>query len=172
MTETRTIIGALGLAALLLGGCATTGPGAPVSDAGEPDQPSQTTEPETRPESRRESTEPSGDNGGWQITQPQDEPEPQTAPPRSSGPNSAVVSLLNQAAGYYQQNDYPRAIASAERALRIDRRSAEAYLVLAKSYYQSGDETQAAQFARQGLRYSGDNRKLDRALNSVLADVE
>ncbi|WP_020210876.1 tetratricopeptide repeat protein [Gilvimarinus chinensis] len=164
-----------GVLLMLLGGCSTTsGPGAPVSDAGGAPAPPSQRQPEQ--EQAPEPETPQRDNGGWQITQPpaerQTAPNTQPATPRAAGTNSAVNSLLNQADGYYQQADFSRAIASAERALRIDRRSAKAYLMLAQSYWQMGGLSQAEQFARQGLRYAGDDRALTRALNSVLAEVE
>lgn len=68
--------------------------------------------------------------------------------------NNALGSLISQAQNQFSDGDYQAAIATAERGLRIDRRTPELYLVLAKSYLQLGQGEQAAQFANQGLRYS------------------
>ncbi len=76
---------------------------------------------------------------------------------------NAVGSLITQAQNQYQQGNYQGAIATAERGLRIDRRTPELYLILAKSYLQLGQTDQSAQFANQGLRYStsGSNEAAD-----------
>ena len=68
--------------------------------------------------------------------------------------NPAVTSLLNQARGQYQAQNYLGAIATAERALRIDRRAADIYLLLAQSYMQLDQPHKAKMFVQQGLRYA------------------
>lgn len=149
---------------VLLAGCASQ-PGAPVSDAGE----SRGGVLDTRPAGAPEQTEtPAEDNSGWRLSQP--EPA-KPAPPPGGNSDSAVNALLGQAERYYGDGDYQHAIASAERALRIDRRSARAYLLLAQSYWRLAVPAQSEQFARQGLRYSGSDASLTRALETVLAQV-
>lgn len=66
----------------------------------------------------------------------------------------AVISLTNQARAQYNARNYQAAIATAERGLRIDRRSADLYLVLAQSYLQMAMPKQAEQFVQQGLRFA------------------
>ncbi|QEI11081.1 tetratricopeptide repeat protein [Cellvibrio japonicus] len=68
--------------------------------------------------------------------------------------NPAVESLLRQARTQYQSQNYQGAIATAERGLRIDRRSADLYLVLAQSYVQLALPQKAKMFVQQGLRYA------------------
>ena len=66
----------------------------------------------------------------------------------------AVKNLVDEAWGHYQNNDPSRAIAVAERAQRLDVRSADVYLVLASSYLALGKQQVAEQFARRGISYS------------------
>jgi tetratricopeptide (TPR) repeat protein len=68
--------------------------------------------------------------------------------------SNATASLVSQARAQYQAKNYQGAVATAERALRIDRRSPEVYLVLAQSYVQLANKQLAMQFAQQGIRYS------------------
>lgn len=68
--------------------------------------------------------------------------------------NAAVTSLLGQARSQYQQGNYLEAIATAERGLRIDRRAADLYLVVAQSYVQLDQPHKAKMFVQQGLRYA------------------
>jgi tetratricopeptide (TPR) repeat protein len=66
----------------------------------------------------------------------------------------ATDSLANVARAQYQSKQYQSAIATAERGLRIDRRSAPLYLVLAQSYMQLDMPQKAMNFVQQGLRYA------------------
>jgi hypothetical protein len=66
----------------------------------------------------------------------------------------AVGNLLETAWNHYRNNDFDVAIAVAERAQRLDARSAEVYLVLARSYLSQGKKYIAEQFAQRGLNYS------------------
>lgn len=68
--------------------------------------------------------------------------------------NPAALSLARQARGQYQAQDYQGAIASAERGLRIERRAADLYLVLAQSYVQLGSPDKAKLFVQQGKRFA------------------
>jgi hypothetical protein len=81
-------------------------------------------------------------------------PEPVKPAPTVVTPNPAVESLIRQARGQYQSQNYQGAIATAERGLRIDRRSADLYLVLAQSYVQLALPQKAKMFVQQGLRYA------------------
>lgn len=81
--------------------------------------------------------------------------------------NPALGSLVSQAQTQFGQGNYQSAIATAERGLRIERRSPELYLVLAKSYLKLGQADQAAQFANQGLRYSLGGSKEAKALEET-----
>lgn len=68
--------------------------------------------------------------------------------------NPAALSLANQARSQYQRQDYQGAIATAERGLRIERRAADLYLLLAQSYVQLGAPGKAKLFVQQGLRFA------------------
>ena len=76
------------------------------------------------------------------------------APVVPNASSNATASLVSQARAQYQARNYQGAVATAERALRIDRRSPEVYLVLAQSYVQLANKQLAMQFAQQGIRYS------------------
>lgn len=81
-------------------------------------------------------------------------PRTSTASVIAKPANGALASLVNQAQTQLSSGNYQAAIATSERGLRIDRRTPELYLVLAKSYLKLGQVDQAAEFANQGLRFS------------------
>ena len=92
---------------------------------------------------------------------------PQTQAPAPVATSNATASLVGQARAQYQAKNYQAAIATAERALRIDRRSPEVYLVLAQSYVQLANTQLAMQFAQQGIRYSQAGTELAKTLAQV-----
>jgi len=92
---------------------------------------------------------------------------PQTKAPAPTASSNATASLVSQARAQYQAKNYQAAIATAERALRIDRRSPEVYLVLAQSYVQLANTQLAMQFVQQGIRYSQAGTELAQALMQV-----
>ncbi|GGY80001.1 hypothetical protein GCM10011613_26260 [Cellvibrio zantedeschiae] len=92
---------------------------------------------------------------------------PQTQAPVPTATSNATASLVSQARAQYQAKNYNAAIATAERALRIDRRSPEVYLVLAQSYVQLANTQLAMQFVQQGIRYSQAGTELAQALVQV-----
>lgn len=102
---------------------------------------------------------------------PDEETAPTEQPPATVAPqpSSAVTSLINQARGQYNARNYQVAIATAERGLRIDRRSPELYLILAQSYLQLAMPQQAEQFTQQGLRYAPSGSGIAEALLRVKA---
>lgn len=93
--------------------------------------------------------------------------EPVAVQPQQPLVNPAVSSLINQARGQYNARNYPAAIASAERGLRIDRRTPELYLVLAQSYLQQSNAAQARQFVQQGLRFAQAGSPVSESLKRV-----
>ncbi|MBU2886092.1 tetratricopeptide repeat protein [Gilvimarinus agarilyticus] len=148
------------ISAVLLASCASHTP-APVSEAGggqtlDPSV-SQPSPDATEPQQPAESGEPSA---------------PAPVQPSMGNRDSAVAALLERSLSEYRRGRYPQSVATAERALRIDRRNADIYLLLAKNYYRLEDNQQAAQFAQRGLRYCGDDRslkwELERILNKTL----
>mgnify|MGYP002712292809 CR=1 FL=1 len=85
------------------------------------------------------------------------QPQPGAVPAPVPAPavlNPAAQSLARQATSQYQRQDYQGAIATAERGLRIERRAADLYLVLAQSYVQLGLPDKAQMFVQQGLRFA------------------
>jgi len=92
------------------------------------------------------------------------QPAPQTQAPLPAASNNAVSSLVTQARAQYLAKNYQGAIATAERALRIDRRAPDVYLVLAQSYIQLANTQLALQFVQQGIRYSQAGTELAQTL--------
>lgn len=86
------------------------------------------------------------------VVQPQPGALPKPAPAVSLNP--AALSLAKQARNQYLAQDYQGAIATAERGLRIERRAADLYLVLAQAYVQLGQPQKAEMFVQQGLRFA------------------
>lgn len=85
------------------------------------------------------------------------QPQPGAVPapvPAAAVLNPAAQSLARQARSQYQAQDYQGAIATAERGLRIERRAADLYLVLAQSYVQLALPEKAKMFVQQGLRFA------------------
>lgn len=122
----------------LLVGCATTReqePPAPVIDKSVPTEKTEIKPPEKPP---------------TPVTPPVPVPQTKTVAPVGN----AVVSLAAQARAQYEAKNYQGAVATAERGLRIDRRAAELYLILAQSYVQLANTQLAQQFVQQGIRYS------------------
>jgi tetratricopeptide (TPR) repeat protein len=92
---------------------------------------------------------------------------PEQAPAPVPSTSTAVTSLVNQARAQYNTRDYQSAIATAERGLRIDRRSAELYLILAQSYVQLAMPEKAGQFVQQGLRFAPSGSPVAESLRRV-----
>lgn len=139
MNKSLSLLFIAGLLSLMVGCASTTYDLPPVSDSDTTDaeEPAQTY-PAGEPAPSIDSVE----------------PEAQTPAPVQPSTNPAVTSLTNQARAQYNTRDYQAAIATAERGLRIDRRSPELYLIIAQSYVQLAMPQRAEQFVQQGLRYS------------------
>ncbi|MGK2914123.1 MAG: tetratricopeptide repeat protein [Porticoccaceae bacterium] len=117
------------------------------------------------------------------------EPEPPAAKPPPSRPTvpeppaikrpverpapaqAAVAGLLQQAWGHYRSNNFDGAIAVAERAQRLDPRDAEAYLVLASSYFAQAQYDQTARLAQRGIAYSAPGTIVRGRLEQLLRQV-
>jgi hypothetical protein len=119
---------------LAIVGCTTT------SVTSTPPSPAPTTKPQVQP-------------GQPAVVQPQPGAVP-TPVPATPALNPAALSLAKQARSQYQAQDYQGAIATAERGLRIERRAAELYLVMAQSYIQLALPGKAKMFVQQGLRFA------------------
>lgn len=88
------------------------------------------------------------------ATPPVVQPQPGVVPKPAVSLSPAAVSLARQARNQYLAQDYQGAIATAERGLRIERRAADLYLVLAQAYVQLGQSQKAEMFVQQGLRFA------------------
>ncbi|HSC69447.1 MAG TPA: hypothetical protein VLC79_17265 [Cellvibrio sp.] len=104
------------------------------------------------------------------VVQPAPTAVPKPAPVVAA-PNPAVQSLARQARSQYQAQDYQGAIATAERGLRIERRAADLYLVLAQSYVQLALPEKAKMFVQQGLRFAAPGSETEQSLARVQATV-
>ena len=95
-----------------------------------------------------------------------DETTPAPEPTVARGAE-AIDSLAVTAAQDYNRGDYQAAIATAERGLRINRRSPDLYLVLAQSYLKLGQQDRARSFVGQGLRYAAPGTPVYHSLQRI-----
>lgn len=95
-----------------------------------------------------------------------DETTPAPEPALARGAE-AIDSLAVTAAQDYNRGDYQAAIATAERGLRINRRSPDLYLVLAQSYLKLGQQDRARSFVGQGLRYAAPGTPVYHSLQRI-----
>ncbi len=65
-----------------------------------------------------------------------------------------VEKLVIQSRQEYSNKNYEQAINLAEKGLRVNRKEARLYLVLAKAYKAEKNTKQSNYFAKQGLRYA------------------
>lgn len=89
---------------------------------------------------------------------------PEPVPEAPGDAREAIDSLRLQAEQYVADGEWQKAIAMAEHGLRLDRRHAPFYRLLAESYRGVGDIQAAESFARQALRFCGDHCAEERAL--------
>ena len=82
--------------------------------------------------------------------------------------SEAVKYLLDSAEQAIRADDYSRAQSLADRALRIERRSARAYLVFAEVQHRTGNIGGALDFARQGLAYASEDSDVGQELVKIL----
>lgn len=80
----------------------------------------------------------------------------------------AVKYLLDQALQALENNETERAIALSDRALKVDRKSPRAYLVLAQAYYLEKRSDRARITARQGLLYTSAGSFIGRQLSKIV----
>lgn len=104
------------------------------------------------------------------VVQPQPGAVPKPVPVIALNP--AAQSLAKQARQQYLSQDYQGAIATAERGLRIERRAADLYLVLAQSYVQLALPEKAKMFVQQGLRFAAPGSDVAQGLARVQEMVD
>lgn len=112
-------------------------------------------------------------NQSGTIDQIEDEATEDQAPVATTPENLApevyaVEHLLNQAEQAGSQRDFDLAEALAERALRIQRTAARAYLVLAQVQVGLNNKDRASDFAQQGLLYTSEGSSLELRLLRLL----
>lgn len=155
------------LLALALGGCATapTAPEPPAPEAQAPAIP-------PPPSATIEGAELPGPLPAPEqlpsATAPPDSPAPDTPaalPPTSAADvsaNAAVVGLLQIARANVEAGRYPGAVASIERALRIEPKNARLWHELARLRYEQGDYTLAENLAARSNSWAGADNALRR----------
>ena len=167
---------------LLCSACAAPGLRAPVVDAGGASASGPTERsPTDRDSSEPDPTDRSSSEPGPTERGPTDTSRRAVPPPKDVGrgnantqradsraqSQAALSGLLSEAERLYDKGQWRAAIAASERGLRIERRSAALYLVMAQSYLELGAPARAGQFARQGLRYAPQRDRLRRSLLGV-----
>lgn len=103
------------------------------------------------------------------VSEPELEPAPSAPAPvvKPDAAQTSVVAYSRSATEAFQQADYRLAISLAERGLRSNRYAADLYLILAQAYDALGNRDQARNFARLGLRYTGDDESLKAPLQEL-----
>ena len=84
----------------------------------------------------------------------------------------AVAYLLDQAEDALINNDLDRAAALSDRALQIERKSARAYLIIARAHQLGNNLRSALSSARQGLLYTTENSFVGRQLTALLGSLD
>lgn len=144
MTE-KSLLAAGALLCLLLAACAPMGQQPPAPPEPEPPAPIEDkTEEEEKPPVK-----------------------PEEPPPTSS----AVSSLVNRGWSAYRGSDYDTALTYAERAQRIDPRSPEVYLLMARAQLSLYRRDLAEQVARRGLAMARSGTAVYSQLQSLLTEI-
>jgi Flp pilus assembly protein TadD len=133
-------------AALILGGCATVQPPAPVSDPS-PTAPIPDSVPAPLP-----------DSGTAPL--PDSVPGPVAALPAPVAANAAIVSLVTSARSDAAAGRLTNAAASLERALRIEPRNPHLWQELARVRLKQGDYQQAESVAARSNSWAGSDGRL------------
>ena len=118
------------------------------------------------------STYPASEPESAPYPEPLIERQPTVIEPLASRPQvtpSAVDTLLASAGDAYRGTHYDTAIAFAERALRIDSRRPEVYLMLGNCYLAKNQAGQARQMALKGIAYSAAGSDTRHQLETLLA---
>jgi len=155
----RARFGVVLLTALLLGGCAVYGPGAPVEDRGEappppPPPPATTTAPAP-------ATPP-----------PVSRPLPrEEAPPAPAPRDPATLALLEQSDRALNAGKHDEAIAYVERALRIHGDDVELWLRLAELQLAASQPARAEQLAQRAIAMAGSRTDWQRRGWLIIADA-
>lgn len=95
-------------------------------------------------------------------------------PPRPAAPPpvSPTATLLAQIDTAFAANEFDRAAALAERALRITPRDAQTWYTLATIQFQQHRYADAQGSAQRALSFAGDNAALVRRINVLLGTIQ
>lgn len=120
------------------------------------------------------STSPSADIPQMPEQKPPVKNEPDIVPGDTQvamGTANAVHGLIDDAWDHYNGGEYDRAVAVAERAMRLNRRNPEIYLVMASAHYQRYRNDLARQLVRQGLSFSERGTRVHARLETLLRQL-
>jgi hypothetical protein len=95
-----------------------------------------------------------------------------SAPPPAPAPVSPTAALLTQIDAAVAANEFDRAAALAERALRITPRDAQTWYTLANVQFQQRRYADAEGSAQRALSFAGDNAALVRRINVLLGTIQ
>jgi tetratricopeptide (TPR) repeat protein len=111
----------------------------------------------------------------YRFPSPQPQPQPSTRAPAESEPeapepqrNAASVALLERSRDERDAGRYAAAVASLERALRIDPNNALLWIELAEVKAADGDRGQAQEMARKALTLAGNDRSISERARRLL----
>lgn len=93
-------------------------------------------------------------------------------PPRERPDPGVSLALREQSAAAARAGDLDRAVAILERALRIEPERAELWLALARLHRRRGDLAGALGFARKARGLAGNDRRLAREAEALVAELE
>jgi cytochrome c-type biogenesis protein CcmH/NrfG len=110
--------------------------------------------------------------GSPETPGPAPEPTAPEVPPRERPDPGVSLALREQSAAAARAGDLDRAVAILERALRIEPERAELWLGLARLHRRRGDLAGALGFARKARRLAGDDRRLAREADALVAEIE
>ena len=88
----------------------------------------------------------------------------------STAPTSPTAALLEQSRRQSASGDYDQAVASVERALRIEPGDPWLWLELARIHRSAGNEHQADSHARKALSLAGTDRAAEQAARRFLGE--
>ena len=104
-------------------------------------------------------------------TETPDRQPPVIEPEESRQPAPAVQSLLDRGWSRFRQEDYRGALGFAERAQRIDARTPEVYLLMARAQFALYRLDLAEQLVRRGLAFSLRGSTVQRQLQGLLNEI-
>lgn len=108
------------------------------------------------------------DTAGEEESQPGDVFEAPGSPDDESGSAGAVRELVQEGRASRSSGDYAHALASLERAIRIEPRNPYLWLELGEVHLAKGDPRQAAAMARRAISVAGQDEQARTAGEALL----